>query len=166
MEFLSAFGVNWKILVFQLINFGIIYFAFAKFVWPTILNALDKRQKTITTGLKNAEKAKQNLVTAETQKNAILDQAKKDARQLIEETRQQNQTVQNNFKIKMAAEKKELMALAYTQAEQEKNQILSTAQKEINQAIVDSISQFVTTQLSPSQKEQLTDNFVGLLKKA
>src|SRR3954467_12266796 len=53
---LGTLGVDWKLFLAQLINFGIVLFIFWKWVVKPLGTTLTKRQERIEAGLKNAER--------------------------------------------------------------------------------------------------------------
>ena len=83
-------------LIGQLVAF-VVFVAFCmKYVWPPLMEAIEKRQKEIADGLANAErgqkelelaqgKATEQLRDAKTQAAEIIEQAKKRASQIVDE---------------------------------------------------------------------------------
>ena len=55
----SALGVDWKMLVFQLVAFVILVWLLGKFVYPSLMKAVDKRQADIESSAKAADTARQ-----------------------------------------------------------------------------------------------------------
>ena len=56
-----------------------------KFVWPPLINALEKRQKEIADGLTAAEKAKKSLELANENAKDTIRSAKVEAQKIIDE---------------------------------------------------------------------------------
>src|SRR3989338_10025020 len=52
---LGTLGINWKLFLAQLLNFGIVLFVFWKWVVKPLGTTLTKRQERIESGLKNAD---------------------------------------------------------------------------------------------------------------
>ena len=85
-------------LIAQAITFAIFIWFTVKFVWPPLLNAIEKRQKEIADGLAAANEGKMSLEVA-SKKNAealeqtkqksseILGQAEKRASQIIDDAK-------------------------------------------------------------------------------
>ena len=44
-ELFSAFGVNWKLLIAQAVNFGIVLVALRYFLYTPVLEMLEKRRQ-------------------------------------------------------------------------------------------------------------------------
>lgn len=100
----------------MLLAFSIVFFALAKFAWPTILSSLKQREDHITTSLKKAEEAAQSLAGLEEKGKTIIAQAQAEQLRMVKETKQLND--------KMIAEAKQ-------QAKQEAQQIINEAREQI-----------------------------------
>lgn len=89
MKLIGALGLDWRTLIFQLINFGIIFFVLAKFAFPALQKMLDARQKEIEDGLKNAELASKNLANIQNKEDKILGEARNKASEIVTDARHQ-----------------------------------------------------------------------------
>lgn len=87
MELLNEFGFDWRLFVAQLINFLVIAYLFKRFLYKPIMSSLKKREDTIDKGLRDAEKATLALEKAESEKDAILQEASKEAERILNEAR-------------------------------------------------------------------------------
>jgi F-type H+-transporting ATPase subunit b len=84
LEILGKIGFDWRMALFSLLNFLIIYYILKKFFFDMIVKSIDERQKKVKEGVENYEKAKTELGMAENNAKKIIDDAKKDANKLIE----------------------------------------------------------------------------------
>ena len=72
--FVEKFGIDWKLMIAQLINFAIVFFILRAFVYKPVLKLLDKRRQKIEDGLAFAEKSKAELASIEELKAAEMKQ--------------------------------------------------------------------------------------------
>lgn len=86
-ELFAAFGVDWRLLVINLINFGLMLFVLWYFLYEPILRVLEDRRKKIAEGVRKAEEAAQALQEIETNRTDMLAQAGKEADSVISEAR-------------------------------------------------------------------------------
>lgn len=86
---LDALGIDWKLLVFQVIAFLLLIWLLAKFVFPALIKAVDDRQKRIETGLKEAAEARRALENAEAKADEVLAEARKDAEALLQRSQEE-----------------------------------------------------------------------------
>mgnify|MGYP001588456271 CR=1 FL=1 len=61
MELISKLGIDWKLLVAQIVNFFILLFVLYKFAYKPVLEMLEKRSKTIEKGIHDAKASEERL---------------------------------------------------------------------------------------------------------
>ena len=82
-EIASVFGIEWKLLLVQIINFGILLFILQRFLYKPLLKMIDERRKVVEKGVLDAKLAKETLEKSEMESNAIQNEAKDKARELL-----------------------------------------------------------------------------------
>lgn len=131
MEALVAFGVNWKLLLIQGVNFALLLFILHRFLYKPLFALLEKRQRIIEKGLGDAKQAGEEVEKVEREKGAILASAREEGGKLTENLRKQAIEQEKNI-IREAQEKSAAMfsdARAKAAAEQE--HLLRESEKEI-----------------------------------
>lgn len=78
-ELISHFGIDWKILLAQVANFGILLFLLKKFAYGPIVAALERRRNEIEKGLRFTKEAEENLRKIAETEEQTLRQARGDA---------------------------------------------------------------------------------------
>ena len=101
----------------QAIAFILFVWFCMKYVWPPIMDAIEKRQKEIADGLSSAERAKKDLDLAQANATDQLKKAKADAQVIIEQANKRKAQIIDEAKV---------------EAEQERNKIVAQAQAEID----------------------------------
>lgn len=81
-EIITAFGIDQRLILIQLINFGILMAALGYFLYNPILNLLKEREEKIAQGIKDAEAAAVAKAEAATEKAAVLTEAHASAKQI------------------------------------------------------------------------------------
>jgi F-type H+-transporting ATPase subunit b len=74
-DIIKAFGIDGKLIIVQLVNFGILMAALVYFLYNPILNLLRDREEKIVQGIKDAEAAAQAKASADAEKKVILTEA-------------------------------------------------------------------------------------------
>ena len=101
-ELLQHFGIEWKLLLAQLVNFGVLFFVLRKFAYGPLLGMLRERREKIAEGMRAAEESQQKLAEANREKDALLGEARKESVSLIQ-------------KSETGAKEKEILILAQAQ---------------------------------------------------
>lgn len=142
MDGLSKLGIDLKSLIFYLINFGVIVFVLAKWVYKPMMRFLDERRKTIEQNLEASENLKKEFAEKLSKKEAESDQKIKDLQQQIQESKR-------SAELKA----KELIA----EAEQEKQRIIDQAKGQ---------SDILYKQLASQIEEDLLNKVARLIETA
>ncbi len=83
VDLLVSFGVDWKLLIIQAVNFGILLVALTYFLYKPVLNVLDERRKKIEQGVMDASDAKAKLENAQEDVKQIIGDASSQADGII-----------------------------------------------------------------------------------
>ncbi|MFH1012452.1 MAG: F0F1 ATP synthase subunit B [Candidatus Peregrinibacteria bacterium] len=132
MEALSNLGIDFKVLIAQIINFGILLFVLIKVLYKPILNALEARQKKIAESLKKAEEIDRKATAAEEDRQKKLASAKKEAQQLLEEAKHDAEITRRDLVASAEDEARRLKASAEKQIMTEKAELYKDAKHHVS----------------------------------
>lgn len=79
----STLGINWTMLIFQLVAFSILVFALGKWVYPIFIRTIDKRQEMIEESTRAAVEAEKNAAKTQAEIDKLLTQARTEAREIV-----------------------------------------------------------------------------------
>lgn len=82
-EIVHAFGIDWRLIVIQVFNFGILTAALWYFLYTPVLKLLTEREQKIKQGLLDADAAALSKQTADEEKSALLKDAHSEAQQVV-----------------------------------------------------------------------------------
>lgn len=82
-KLLDAFGIDWKLLLVQAVNFGILIVALWYFLYRPVLKILSARQEKIAKGVEDAEKATEQLARADAEVQTRLSKADAEATEVV-----------------------------------------------------------------------------------
>lgn len=114
MEILNVFGVHWKLLLAQVVNFSIALFILHRYLYKPVFAMLKKRQDIIAKGLADAKEAEVARLAIDGERETMLQSAREEGGRIVSDLRRQG------------AEKEHEMV---RHAEEQSSQILSDAQK-------------------------------------
>lgn len=135
-ELFAAFGVNWKLLLAQAVNFGVLLLVLWHFLYKPVLKMIDERREKVAEGVKNAEEAARNLAVSEERGAEIVAQASRDAEGLVSEARARAD--EKRAQLIHAAEGRaaDILDEAHQRAEEAKRQALAASEREITKAAI------------------------------
>ena len=91
----------------------------AKFVWPTVMDALDTRAKKIADGLAAADQGKQAMAAAEKRVQVELASARDEGQKRIADAEKRAQMIADEIKANAQSEANRIVAQAKADAEQQ-----------------------------------------------
>ena len=133
-ELFAAFGINWKLLLIQGINFGLLLIVLWRFLYTPVLRMLDERRGKIAESVQKAEAADRRLADADLEGKTIVAGAARDAEGLVSagRTRAETQAIEI---LKRSQEKaNQILTDANMRAEESKRHAMKAGEKEIARA--------------------------------
>ena len=103
----------------QLTVFFLLVLFTMKFVWPPIAKALDERAQKISDGLADADKAKNELQTANKRVEDVLLKTRNESTVRLADAERRAQSMVEEAKVKAAEEGVKIVAAAKVEAEQQ-----------------------------------------------
>src|SRR5664279_2428385 len=83
MQLISTFGVDWKLLIAQLINFFVLFFVLKRYAYGPIVKMLDDRKDKIEKGIKDSEAATKKLAEMEQREKETLAAVREEAQKIM-----------------------------------------------------------------------------------
>lgn len=147
----------------QAVAFVIFVVLCMKYVWPPLMNALEKRQKEIADGLANAEKAKKNLELAKTNAAEALRQAKAQAQQIIDDANKQRSMILDRAAEEATNEKNRIVEAAKAEIEAERNKAREELRAEVIALAIAGAEKILDKKMDASSDHQLVKKIVDSL---
>jgi len=126
----ELFGLNWKLFLAQLINFGVVLFVLWKWVFGPIGAKLQERTDRIEKSLQQAREIEEKHKAAEAARMAEIERARKEANEIVDRA----QAAANQTKEQILAEAKQsaekLLAQTKQQLADEKNKLMREVREE------------------------------------
>ena len=133
-ELFAAFGVNWKLLLVQAVNFGALLFILRYFLYDRILKILDERRERIAEGVKKAEEADARLASAHAEGSEIVGKAAREAEVLVADARARAEEKGAELVKGAQTRADSLLADAAARAAEAERQAILKSEKEIARA--------------------------------
>ena len=103
---LSTFGIDWRLLLINIVNFGLLLLGLWYFLYGPVMRMLEERRTKIAKGVEDADRAQRSLMEIESSRDKRLAEAGQEADEVLAKAR-----------AAAAAKEKELRDAAYVQAE-------------------------------------------------
>ena len=134
-EFVTHFGIDWKLFLAQIVNFGVILFVLRKFAYQPILKMLHDRREMIEGGLEMRKTAEKNLKESDELRNRTLQQAHAEALGIVNRAEQIGKEKQEDIMRQTDVKVEGIIGDARRIIEQEKERMSDVVYSEAEQLI-------------------------------
>ncbi len=135
MDALANIGVDWKLLLAQVVNFGILLWVLKRYAYKPMLAMMDERTTKIERGLADAEAAQVKLREMEEKEKQILSEARSEAKKIIAEM---DEAAKKRDALKLAETEervKKLLADAEVKIAEDRSRMLLDAKGELAETV-------------------------------
>ncbi len=141
----------------QMITFAILVWFTAHFIWPYLMDAIEKRQHIIAQGLRNAEHAQLALVQAQEDAKQIIIEAKTRAEQIIVDAQKEEQYILAEAKQKALTTKNFILAEGMTELAQNTHKIRNQLQLEFGKLVFGGVAKVLKRSVNQQDHQILVD---------
>lgn len=147
-QFFSQLGIDWRLIISQMVDFGLLLFVLWYFLYKPIIKLLKDRKQKIEEGITKSKIAEDRLLEVDLIRKEKIKEAEVKAAQIIKKTEDDLKDYENKFlaktKEKEDIELKDFQSLLAMKKEESEEAI----KKEVKQLVKDAISK--TVEISPS----------------
>ncbi|HET7082318.1 MAG TPA: F0F1 ATP synthase subunit B [Candidatus Limnocylindria bacterium] len=161
MAFFDAFGVDVLKLTFQIINFLLILYLLNRFVFRRVLALLDERQERIAKGLEDAESAARDRELARAEREAALDEARKEAAAMIARATKIAEDSRAEIVAAARAEAEKVAARATEEITAEKQRAIAELRAQVADLALDAAGRLVKAEMNAPTQRRLVEEFLA-----
>jgi F-type H+-transporting ATPase subunit b len=135
-QIIDTFGIDWRILVVQVVNFALLLGLLWYFLYTPLMKLIESRREQIIKGVADAERAEASLRDADSKKADVLAQASIEAEELIASARDKGKQKEADIVEEAKAKYDRMLAEATLKGDEMKRQALEESKEEIARLIV------------------------------
>jgi F-type H+-transporting ATPase subunit b len=132
----AAFGIDWRLLLIDSINFGVLLLALWYFLYAPLTRMLETRRQKVIQGVKDAEEAAHRLSLVEQQKAHILGEAGQTADEVLAKARTAAAEKEHIIVAASEARAAALLKDADLEARELKNRAIAESKQEVAKLVV------------------------------
>ena len=128
MEILHTFGLDWKLVAAQIVNFLVIFYVLKRYLYPPLFKVFKKREELVKESMSKAEENEKILEKTKSLEKDILKKAKTTADEIVKDAHDRADEIQKKAEEttkqqtdKMLNDAKEQIALEKAEAEKQLN---------------------------------------------
>ena len=156
-DLVSALGIQWSALVAQMVNFSILIFILAKFVYKPVLKVIDDRRATIVASLEKAKEIDQRMELLDADRVKVLRKADEEAASLLQRAKEEAEALHNEIEKTAKAQAAQLMAKGMEQLQNERASMANEMQNKLAHAIVLSAEKILRREFSKEDQESFEE---------
>lgn len=156
-ETLQTLGIDLPKLIAQTINFAIVMFVLWKWAYKPVLNMLELRREKIAESMTNADQVKQELASARSKSQEILNEAGTQGNKLIEEARSSAARILEQETQKAIATANDIIAKARQANEAELARMKTELRREVGRLVVSTTARVTGKVLTTDDQQRLAE---------
>jgi len=133
---LDAFGIDWRLLVINMLNFGLLLAVLWRFAYKPLTNMLESRKQLFVDGVQKAQEADAALADITANRAGMLAKAGKEADDVIAKARVAGADKQRELLAQGEAGAQALLSEAQAQAAELKREAIEESKQEVAKLIV------------------------------
>ena len=127
---MGKIGIDWKILLGQIINFAILLYLLKRFVYTPFLSLLEKRRSKIEQGIRNSEEIERKIKKIKEKEKRILNNAREKAIQIAKAAEEKGRKLSEKIVSEGERERERIIKEAMEEAVRKKEEIRERIEKE------------------------------------
>lgn len=151
---MAALGIEWTLLLAQLVNFIILLVLLRMFLYQPVLNMLEQRRTRIAESMKDAERVNAAAREAEQEKAKVIDAARREAQEIRAQATRDAEKIGQEVRARAETEATEIRMKAQTDAQTQAESILADANKEIADLAIAATEKLLGRELSKKDEQQ------------
>jgi F-type H+-transporting ATPase subunit b len=159
-EILGKLGFDWKLALMNLVNVSIIFFLLKKYLFGVVSKKIEERRELILRGVENATEAKTRLESAEVAAKQIMLDAKQDANAIIAQAVKESSLLADDMRAKAVQNVEMIIAQAKQVIEAEKEQMRQDLRKETAELVMNVVEKVLGKGMTESIDKKLTAGVV------
>lgn len=135
-ELFGVFGIDWRLLLIQAFNFGILLVALWWFLYRPVLTMIERRRLIIEKGVQDASEAERRLSAADETRRETIAQASIEAEEIVGGAKKRAEEKGNELLSEARDRAQAELSDARARAEELKERALTESEQEIARAAV------------------------------
>jgi F-type H+-transporting ATPase subunit b len=161
---MEALGINFGLLIVQIIAFAIVFLTLNAWVYKPMLDMMESRKQKIAQGLEDARVASEARANAEKEAAKVLAEAQAEAGKVVREATERAASAGKDVKAAAEAEAAKAREAAMAEAELERNRILGDLRGQVAALAIAAANKLVGETLDEKKQRALIDEFFSGVK--
>jgi F-type H+-transporting ATPase subunit b len=155
MELLTKLGINWALLLAQIVNFAIVLGALTFFVYRPLLNLLDQRSSRIRKAMEDAKRMEDQKREMEAFRVEQMKKIDEESGKFLERAKKEAEVSKQHILTAAQAEAARILERGEQQLKEERHRVLADVQGVVADAIVRMTQKILEREFTPADQKRL-----------
>ena len=159
-ELIKTFHIDIKLIIAQLVNFGIVLFVLKKYAYGPVLKMMQERTDKIEKGMADAEIAGKKILEIAEQEKTVLVEARRQAQEIVTKAEEIAKKNKEEIIVEAKNQSEKILSDSAKKIEQEKNQMLQEVKGQIADLIISATGKVIREKIDSEKDAQLIKNAI------
>jgi len=160
MELLTKLGINWQLLLAQIVNFAIVVGVLSFFLYKPLLNLIDTRRERIRKAMEDAQRIENQAKEMEELRQQHLQKLDAESGVLFEQARKQAEVIQKELIASAKKEAEHMLEMASKRAEEERRLMLEEVLKTVHKVVLTMTEKILEREFGEADQKRITESLV------
>ena len=158
MEILQTLGIDWKLLIAQIINFAVVAIVLTYFVYKPVLKAIDARRERTKKAMRDADDIGRAKRDMEEERIKRMRAADDESKAMLEKAKKHAEAVQTELLAKARSEADAALQKGRAQLENERREALASLQDTVAGVVIRMTEKILEREFAPADQERILKN--------
>lgn len=163
MELLTKLGINWELLIAQIVNFLIVVGVLGFFLYKPILNLLDARTEKIRKSMEDAKRLENQAKELDALRQEELKRLDQESGAYFERVRKQAEVLQEEILTNAKKEAETILQNAMRRIDEERRLMMEDVLRTVNTVVVRMTEKILEREFSSADQERIAKTLVAEL---
>lgn len=159
---MEKLGINWALLIAQLINVALLVWLLTRFLYRPVLNMLNERTRRIQESLQDAERVKEQLANAKRDYDSELAKARQEAAGILAQAQDRAKAQEQEIIVQARAEADRIRQEAREQSDREREQLLRDLKGQMAELVTLTASKVLGEELKSNHDRLIDESLASL----
>lgn len=157
MELLTKLGINWQLLIAQIVNFGIVLAVLTYFVYRPILNVIDQRRERIRKSMEDAKKIEEQKKEMDEFRIEQLKKIDVECGAFLERAKREAEGTKQEILASAQEEAARVMKRGEQQLVEERSRVFAEVQGTVADVIVNATQKILEREFTPADQKRMLE---------
>ncbi|MDO8564842.1 MAG: F0F1 ATP synthase subunit B [bacterium] len=163
-ELLHSLGINWGVMLAQIVNFTILLLVLAKFVYKPVMRLLDERRDKIAAAEKHGQEIAKQMEVLEQDREKVLSEARLESGRMIEEAKKSGEEARKRILAEAEMEVLKMRKEGEKRLAADKQRLLQEVKREIGGLVIETIEKGLSDALDAKSQGRMVEQALAALR--